>query len=758
MFLGYHFTKDNYWKVIILSWVLICNSCKCGNDKSQSMKNGGSVGMKVSPTKLNNINTPIQVIFTVNEKNKRKKVDLNNFKLKIKLVNSQDKETRVNYKIITSPNSISTIKQVKDLKEEVLSDLFNLQEFNYDQELEVSCSLVPGEKENHVILEFQLLDAKEKVIQEAKVAWNRELIKGKKASFLKLVYDSNLEEVIYNIRNEGDVDLNNLNIHYTNMNAENKVTINGKNSGIIPIGLIKAGDTTDIKNLIISFPTKDLKSKINFEIKEGEKLLDSKIVEIEQALIRLVPIEDKDGFKTDKVVTREFSFSLVSNGNIDKEQLKIQIKDISDLKAQVMYKFRECKEINGVDIDDLRNTINITIIPGQTPALEFTLQLMYANKKMGSGQVFTWKATDTPLNAATAALFEAIHKKENIESVLKNPDIQLDGRDDKHGSTVLHAAATSNNEILNAILDKGLNKGLNIGAKDGRSMQPSHHAILWGNTENLATLLNHGADIHATDWKGNTPLHYGVYGEDRLEIMNLLVEKGANVNASNNKGETILHFAAQAGNTPAIHVLLNHGAEINATDSKGATSLHHAALKGGAMTIFTLLESGADINIRDKKDRTALHWAAKNAGKRVMFMTDTKQKEDYYKDIFVVFNNLLAKGAEVNAQDNQGYTAIHNMVMSYKRYVDNGGSYSSSWLKDVQSIIKELISRGADINLSDKEGNTPLHTAISEGLTEFAKLLIDERARVNIANKSGKTSRELAIQSSNIEIRKLVNG
>ena len=53
----------------------------------------------------------------------------------------------------------------------------------------------------------------------------------------------------------------------------------------------------------------------------------------------------------------------------------------------------------------------------------------------------------------------------------------------------------------------------------------------------ISLLLEHGADINATDNDNNTPLH-GMAFLNAHEIVALLIEHGADVNAKDNKGNT----------------------------------------------------------------------------------------------------------------------------------------------------------------------------------------------------------------------------
>ena len=75
--------------------------------------------------------------------------------------------------------------------------------------------------------------------------------------------------------------------------------------------------------------------------------------------------------------------------------------------------------------------------------------------------------------------------------------------------------------------------------------------------------------------------------------------------------------------------------------------------------------------------------------------------------------------------------------------------------KDIQKI-NELVSKGADINASDSYGATPLIYAVAHGQIEIVKLLIDKGAKVNAEDSLGEKPLFEAVSSNSTEIAKLL--
>ncbi len=118
---------------------------------------------------------------------------------------------------------------------------------------------------------------------------------------------------------------------------------------------------------------------------------------------------------------------------------------------------------------------------------------------------------------------------------------------------------------------------------------------------------------------------------------------------------------------------------------------------------------------------------------------------------FKTVAQLLRNGAKVNAQDNDGKTALHYLVSS---------SRIKSELYEMEQVelLDTLLRNGADPNIQDKEGNTVLAQALRAtigqhiGIMELEKLL-RSGANPNIKNVEGKTPLMLACEmDANYEI------
>src|SRR4029077_16460168 len=117
------------------------------------------------------------------------------------------------------------------------------------------------------------------------------------------------------------------------------------------------------------------------------------------------------------------------------------------------------------------------------------------------------------------------------------------------------------------------------------------------------------------------------------------------------------------------------------------------------------------IEARNEEDATPLMWAAEHGQTEVV-------------------RALLERGADVEARDKYGYTAVIGAACECA-VVDMPETFES---------MKLLLAKGAKINAKDKVGRTALMSAAFAGRTENMRLLLDHEADVDLKDSDGNTA------------------
>ena len=218
-----------------------------------------------------------------------------------------------------------------------------------------------------------------------------------------------------------------------------------------------------------------------------------------------------------------------------------------------------------------------------------------------------------------------------------DPDFALDD-----GDTCLHDAVRRGytKEVLGTMIDHGAD----VNATNRNNATALMIACKKGNMESINILLNAGADPNISRANCSTCLHDAVAKGCSNEVLQALINQGVDVNATNISNETALMTACWMGNIDAINVLLNAGADPNIACANGLRCLHGAVTKGSNIEILqTIINQGADINTRSMNNETALMIACKT------------RNED-------AIHVLLNAGADLNITDDKGATCIHHAV------------------------------------------------------------------------------------------------
>jgi len=164
------------------------------------------------------------------------------------------------------------------------------------------------------------------------------------------------------------------------------------------------------------------------------------------------------------------------------------------------------------------------------------------------------------------------------------------------GDSALHIAAAGYRvEIAGVLLAAGADA---CSARNHRSSQPLHYAAdgylespSWDarrQVQMIELLIQAGADVHAVDKNGATPLHRAVRTRCAAAV-NCLLDAGGDATLQNKPGSTPFHLAVQ-----------NTG--------RGGSGADKAKAAQGEI-IRTFLDRGISPAIKDRNGKSVLEWA-----------------------------------------------------------------------------------------------------------------------------------------------------
>ena len=289
-------------------------------------------------------------------------------------------------------------------------------------------------------------------------------------------------------------------------------------------------------------------------------------------------------------------------------------------------------------------------------------------------------------------------------------------------------------------------------------LTPLLYAVRQGFRESTDALLKAGADINQPSVGDKTsPLLMAVIN-GHFDLAKSLIEKGANPNTVSTNGVTPLygvlnvewapkalypqpraHMQQQTGYLDLMKILLDKGADPNArlkmkvwysgysfdlsgVDEIGASVFWRAAYASDVAAMRLLVAAGADANIPTMKP----------AG-RARFGDMLEQRE--VRDVSGLPEVPIGGPSVTPLQAASGAGYGEGFGANSHRFAPTG------MLAAVKYLVEEL---GADVNAADHEGNTALHHAAARGDNEMILYLVSKGANVKAVDREGRTTVDMA--------------
>ena len=311
------------------------------------------------------------------------------------------------------------------------------------------------------------------------------------------------------------------------------------------------------------------------------------------------------------------------------------------------------------------------------------------------------------------------------------------------GETVLMTAArTGKVEALKVLIARGANI---------RALEPTkgQSALMWAAAENNAAavklLVEAGANLHERSRGGSfTPFLFAVRA-GHIETSRTLLDLGAKMDDALPDGTSALVLAAINAHYELAGFLLDKGADPNAA-AQGWTTLHQIAwsrrhnagfnLPGPVATggldsldlVRKLVKLGANVNARQTKEPKDGNRNQQNRIGATPFLLAAKSAD------VPLMRVLLEQGADPSIKTNNNTTPLMVAAgVGIWAPGENPGTH-----EEALTAVKLILEVGADVNAIDDNGDTALHGAVYRGgAIPVIQILADKGAKLDVVNKKG---------------------
>jgi ankyrin repeat protein len=308
----------------------------------------------------------------------------------------------------------------------------------------------------------------------------------------------------------------------------------------------------------------------------------------------------------------------------------------------------------------------------------------------------------------------------------------------KLGYTRLHVAAEQGrDDLVHALLAKGASPA----ARGRNGKTPLHLAVERGYLDIVRLLAAARQGLDLADGEGQTAVDLALAADDD-ETARALVAAGCAV--------TDVRAAALANQPERAEQLLKEKPEaLRRTAASKRTALHLAAQWGSDRTLAVLLRHGAEVDARDQAGATALHYAAWRG--RLTTARLLLERKANVRAVITESNlqpvHLAAQAADQRMTD---LLLKHGADLNAPVEAGSASLLHVAVTRDRPELLAFLLEKGATVDRPDEYGATPLHRAVEAGNAKLVRVLLRHRADANRPKgKDGPRPLHLAAEQGN---------
>ena len=238
-------------------------------------------------------------------------------------------------------------------------------------------------------------------------------------------------------------------------------------------------------------------------------------------------------------------------------------------------------------------------------------------------------------------------------------------------------------------------------------------------------LVKGGAQLDTASPDGITALLFAILNA-RFDTAKVLIEAGANVNIADKWGRAPLYSAIDYNTVP-------RGGRPDRPSSDVATPLEIAQL---------LLDRGAEIDFQLKAFPPYRLLGPDRGGDSLLTTGSTPLLRAAKACDVPAAKLLLSHGAKVDLANSMDLTPLLVVAGSNWAITDTRGRFRNE--KDCIEMAKMLLDAGANINAVNRNGQTALHAAARMDMKDFVRYIGEHGAILDVKDRTGMTALDIA--------------
>jgi ankyrin repeat protein len=336
-----------------------------------------------------------------------------------------------------------------------------------------------------------------------------------------------------------------------------------------------------------------------------------------------------------------------------------------------------------------------------------------------------------------------IARTSNIEAakLLIGHRAKVNAREQWRGQTpLMWAAAEGQPEMVRLLVKHGadVNSRSNVNewerqvtaeprmqARPSGGFTPLLYAARRGCTECAQILIKAGADKNLADPDGVTPLLLATLNFS-FDVAALLVQQGADVNKWDAWGRSALYAAVDLNTLP-----MGGRADRPSLDKTSSLKLVEMLLDAGANPNLQLKLFPPYRSLRDDRGADTLLGVGTTPLIRAAKAGD-----------IAVMKLLIARGANVDLPTAAGITPLMAAAGNSSGSLDTRGRYKTE--SQAVEAVELLVKSGANVNARDRSGQTALHGAATWGWNNLVRTLVASKIDLVAKDAQGRTAADIA--------------